>query len=113
YPYINGTKLPDYISRIIYYYGVYFNVNVQNPDSDKAISIYPNPATSNINIVTDGQEDATVTLINMTGQAVRSTDIPAGKQVVSMNIQGLAKGNYILHVHSGSKSIGKKQVTIH
>ncbi len=112
YPYIGGTKATNFDRKIIYYYEVYFDVSVKNTDVTKAISVYPNPATSGINILLNGQTDVHLSLVNMTGQTVRSIHVTDNTQKASINTEGLATGNYILHVKSEGNTLSTQKVII-
>ena len=112
YAYVGGTKASSYYKKIIYYYEVYFNVGVTNTEKSKAVKVYPNPATTDIHIVLNGEADVQVSLINMTGQIVRTVHVAGKTQKASINIEGLASGNYIIQATSAGQTIGAQQIAI-
>lgn len=111
YGYIAGFKLPTPAFVANLYYEYYFKVGVNDVAANKPVIIYPNPATSNINVLLDGQKDAHITLTNMAGQTVRSVNAD-NAQKVSVNITGVPAGNYILSVESTDQAARRQMVTI-
>ena len=112
YVYLGGIKLPTpyYVSNL--YYEHYFNVGVEGLAKTNTVNVYPNPATSNINIVSDKLNNATVTLTNMTGQVARTVQVAGSSTKASMNVSGLPAGNYILSITNNGISTARQMVTI-
>lgn len=111
YMYFGGFKLPTPFFIRNMYWEYYFNVGVQDTENKEHIVIYPNPATTNINIVLGERRDATVKLTGMSGQTVRSVQA-SGVQKVSMGVAGLPAGNYILSVDSEGHAPARQLVTV-
>ncbi|HRG89565.1 MAG TPA: T9SS type A sorting domain-containing protein, partial [Chitinophagales bacterium] len=71
------------------------------------VSVYPNPASSQLEIETPGAI-ARLQLSNMLGQVVLALPGTSSKQVI--DVSGLAKGIYLLNVKAGSKEAVQKVV---
>lgn len=110
--YLGGIKLPNpyYVSNI--YYEHYFDVGIDKTINTEKLKVYPNPATTSINIELDGRKDTKLSLINMTGQTVRVQNIADNTNNAVVNIAGLPAGNYILNVTSSNVAPAKQIVTI-
>lgn len=111
YMYLGGVKIPvpAYVSNL--YYEYYFNVGVDKAPVAKQLTVYPNPAHSFINVVTDGADNANIQLVNMTGQTVRTAKATAGQQVTQLQLSGLPAGNYIMTVNGGNTT-ARQMITI-
>jgi hypothetical protein len=86
---------------------------VQLKNAKTAISIYPNPFTSQVNIQTESAVSAsgTISLFDGTGKRVKYLNISlqAGTNYITLdNVQMLAKGVYYLEVVNGSKKTQTK-----
>lgn len=68
------------------------------------VSIYPNPATSVINI--DNAEGAQIALFDINGKMVYSVEHAAANQQIST--EGLTQGLYIARIISGNDVVTKK-----
>lgn len=110
YPYINGTKSNSPSTAGYFYYEHYWPVSVKETVVNSALSVYPNPASSHINIISSAA--GKVTLYDMAGRAVKQAEIPAAHTPFSLPISGLATGNYILQVGNDGSESYKKLVTI-
>lgn len=78
------------------------------------MTIFPNPATDNINVSFDAQGgDYVVTLSDLSGKIVSTNNLTnvSGTSTVSMNVEGLKAGNYLVAIANGSASF-TKMVTI-
>lgn len=112
YLYTGGVKSPNYIQKTTYYYEVYFDVSVEKIERNKTITVYPNPTTSDINIVLNGKSDMQVSLINMTGQTVRTLQVTDNAEKATISTNGLTAGNYVLTVYNGNRVSGTQMITI-
>jgi hypothetical protein len=74
--------------------------------SENELSIYPNPANSNVTI--DFPEKATLEIINMEGQVIKS--INADGNATTIDISGLANGVYFLKAKTEKGIVVKKLV---
>lgn len=68
--------------------------------------IYPNPATENvfIEIQSENNEQFSFEILNLKGQKIfyDSYDIAEGQNRISIDLTGIAKGNYLLKVKNKS-----------
>lgn len=112
-PYIwNGTEYTetgDYTQNFTAANGcdsiVTLHLNILSGISDiniSEITIYPNPATDILNIISSEPISA-IEIVNVTGQVVRREDVNA--QNAYINVGGLAKGMYVLKIY-GSQIVG-------
>jgi hypothetical protein len=76
-------------------------VSVNGINSDKSVSIYPNPTTGMLNIT--NADDATVTVFNMLGQEVMNA-----YNVKTINMNNMANGSYFVKVQTQNNVITKK-----
>ena len=111
YVYFGGFKIPNPFVVSNMYWEYYFNVGVQDAEKTKPIVIYPNPASTNINIVLGERKDANIRLTGMSGQTVRSVQVN-GVPKATLNVNGLPAGNYILNVESEGHAPARQLVTI-
>lgn len=78
------------------------------------LTIFPNPATDNINISFDAEGgDYVVTLTDLSGRIVSTNNLTnvSGTSTVAVNVSDLKAGNYLVAVANGSSSF-TKMVTI-
>lgn len=75
-------------------------VSVEYLSKNNSTSIYPNPASNNINISYKGNEQVRATLFNLTGKMITSVDLQKG--VNSINISQLTNGIYFIKLDGGS-----------
>ena len=78
----------------------------ESKHSNFHISLYPNPATEQINVeierINQLNEQMTLTLMDMTGRTFRQEVIPYGQEKTSWNISRLAPGAYFMIVSAGN-----------
>ena len=81
------------------------------------ISIYPNPASTMVNITLADKESGefssdvrTVALCNMAGQQVYETVVPTGASTVAISVADLPKGVYNLILSNGKNIASKKLI---
>ncbi len=85
-----------------------FVTGVVTNDGLYGISIYPNPATDNINleVTSPGPAEMRVTLYDLTGKTIFTDESPAGRK--SYGLEGYAPGIYFVQVEiSGSRMTQK------
>ncbi|NNC95399.1 MAG: T9SS type A sorting domain-containing protein [Chitinophagales bacterium] len=68
-------------------------------------TIYPNPASGNINIELANQEDVEIAIVNLSGQLMLKEVIIGSHE---LDVSTLAEGIYIIEVKSGSKKMFHK-----
>lgn len=87
-------------------------VAIKMDNTKTGISIYPNPARSYANIISDKPEDlngAVLTIVDMAGKVTLKQTLSANNQQ-QINISALAKGMYIVHILKTSGVETKKLV---
>lgn len=111
YAYFGGIKVPTPLAVRNLYYEHYFNVGISAEQQSRPVTIYPNPASSHINVVLNGKQ-ATIQLTNMAGQTVRSLAANNGEQLALVNLAGLPAGNYIMTVAGTDTAPQRQMITI-
>jgi hypothetical protein len=82
-----------------------------NELSDINMSIFPNPASGNVNVSFDAAEaDYTVVIMDLQGRAVTSEykNDSKGIQTITIPVSDLASGSYLVSVSSAKGKITKK-----
>jgi hypothetical protein len=82
-------------------------------DGGASVSVYPNPASDQLNIVILGMEGATsVTITDARGKVVRTinTNITSGEEVLTYSVADFAQGIYFINVRNSDNVISKKFV---
>lgn len=111
YPFVGGVKFPIAAFVQNLYYEEYYDVSVKDAPKAGTITVYPNPASTTVNIVLGDMQQAQVQLLNMSGQVVRSVNA-SNQQRVQLNTSGLAVGNYLLNITSADGAPARQMVTI-
>ncbi len=93
-------------------------VNDVNGVSKAQYSIYPNPATTNVNVVVDAQEAADNTIMvvsDVTGKVLQQTQvsIKQGLNAFSLDVATYPTGTYIVTVANSSWKVSDKVVVQH
>ena len=83
-------------------------VNVKDVESKK-INVYPNPATSTVNVQLVDNSQANIQLFNLVGQVVMSEQVN-GQDMVTLNVSNLNNGIYMLKVNQNGKVYTSKVV---
>ncbi len=73
------------------------------------VYVYPNPAKDIVTIATEGQVINTIHIMDVAGHVVRSTT-GAGQTLVSMPVNDLAAGIYVVQVQTATGTVTKKIV---
>ena len=80
------------------------------------LSIFPNPAENNLNVVitTDNPCIVTMFVMNVAGESLNGTKkrLSAGSNAYSLNVSGFAAGTYAVVINTGDKQIVKKWVKL-
>jgi hypothetical protein len=109
----NGTSFGSIDSA---YFEVNTQVGVIEKDIEANIAIYPNPATSSINLYffMPDNEKVSVTVYDLTGRKVRSEEpgfLAAGPQVIRIGSDDLKPGFYMVQTIMGDK-IDTQKITV-
>ena len=109
----NGTQITSaggYTDGFIAKYGLQCSVGIQEQTANTQgqLLLFPNPATTNINIQTSGFNNSTITIINTMGQTVFSQALQSNQNAVSINISNLSGGVYFIKVNDEKNSTTQK-----
>lgn len=88
----------------------YSDVRKVNFVNEESVSVYPNPATSVLNITATGSiinKAASVQVFSMEGKLVMQKQVSALNRTESFNVSALATGKYIMRISSESEVITK------
>ncbi|MBC8489254.1 MAG: T9SS type A sorting domain-containing protein [Bacteroidetes bacterium] len=96
-----GFHYDIFIAKIIYN-----NTGIEKIEIDPKIKIYPNPATSYINIESD--EDAIISIVNINGQLLKQYLFVKDKSEKTFDISSFAPGLYIIKIQTESKILSGK-----
>lgn len=90
-------------------------VGINEAEAVKVLNVYPNPATSRVNITFElaTSSDVKVSIVNLVGQEVSSLSFPnsaKGKFELPMNVSNLTPGVYMVNVSAGNSTQTQKVV---
>ena len=88
-------------------------MDVNDYAEEASVTIFPNPASDQLNIVILGMEGATsVTITDARGKVVRTinTNITSGEEVLTHSVADFAQGIYFINVRNSDNVISKKFV---
>ncbi|MFO8086423.1 MAG: T9SS type A sorting domain-containing protein [Bacteroidales bacterium] len=90
--------------------GAFFDwqVGVENNEQTMEMSIYPNPATDQVNITIEDYNNATVEVYNLLGEVVKSAQVT--DENTQLDVANLNNGTYIVRVMNGDNVATKKVV---
>ncbi|MES2617691.1 MAG: T9SS type A sorting domain-containing protein [Bacteroidota bacterium] len=101
-----ATQTNNVVANPIVWYNVQrWPVSVNGVNADAKVSVYPNPASNNVNInlgVVDFNAPVKVSIIDVSGREVATENFNASFENISMNTSSLEKGIYIVKVMNGS-----------
>lgn len=85
----------------------------ENANTEK-ISIFPNPASSVINIQLGFtlKTALSVTLLDMRGRLLLKKEIPSNNKSLQLNVSPFAKGTYLLKINNSNASISQSYKVI-
>lgn len=66
-------------------------------DGSESLTLFPNPATTSLNIDYKSQQSAKVRLVDFKGAVHYKRSIQAGAQLLTMPLHNIAAGTYVLH----------------
>jgi uncharacterized protein (DUF1501 family) len=82
-------------------------LNTDKPTSKTDLKIYPNHATEDLNIVAP-ESILQIKMYNVEGHLVKTRDEPLQTSAVTLRVDNLAAGMYMVHVKTATKTFGKK-----
>ncbi len=86
---------------------------LQNANEDFFLNAYPNPANDQLNVAFDlqGDQETEIALTNLSGRVLRQRVINAfGLEVVTLDVDDLESGIYLLRVQNGGRVKSQKIV---
>jgi hypothetical protein len=95
------------ISKTVHIWGM----GVRNPDAlDHKIQLYPNPATSSVNLSIDLRSDneSIVELLDVQGRLVRNYQLPGRPGTYNLNLDNISEGQYMVVVKNGTMRAVKR-----
>lgn len=103
-----ATAGEDYSAKI-WFASQETGVEEQIPFTLKSFSIYPNPTDNNFNLQFEQEisNSTPLSIVNILGQQVVSTQIPAGTKEQTISLEGLPKGMYMVKLNATVKSVIK------
>jgi hypothetical protein len=84
-------------------------LGITEATSTSNLTVYPNPATDVANVTWEGMEVTGIAVYNMAGQLVQNTTV--GSFVSNYTVQGLATGDYLVHLTTAQGEKLVKKVT--
>ncbi len=88
-------------------------IGIEEVSAFTSTNIFPNPANNQINVRfdLDQAQNATISIVNMIGQTMLSTEVDADlSNTVSMNVSSLNAGVYFVKIAAGKSTITEKLV---
>jgi len=82
-----------------------FISGVNNNNESVGVMTFPNPVTNNINIVSNNNIEKVI-LFDYNGKEVNSKSV--NNTATQINVEGLAKGNYLMQIYSGNTIVKRK-----
>ena len=88
-------------------YNTFSTVGISSADKNIQFSIYPNPATSavNVNYISNNKKDITMTIFNQVGQIVGTEVLNGKKSNAKLDVSHLSNGTYIVRLEDATGSI--------
>jgi len=87
------------------------NLSIDDAEFASAVSIYPNPTKGEFFIKNESYLNIDKVIIyDLSGRLISQYDINSASRIESINIQGMAKGVYLVNLHSDRANISTKLV---
>ena len=74
---------------------------------DALISVYPNPATTTVNAVSNGGDIQSYTVVDVSGKVILSEIVDGGTKEIEFSVQNFENGAYILELKTIAGTIAK------
>ena len=81
-------------------------LNNNSIESEKKLTIYPNPAKNELFIETNSTEISFITIYNMIGQIIQT--IPNAKNTTSIDVSNLKSGSYFIKIVTDNSTISQQ-----
>ena len=101
------------VLKSVYYWSEFDASDISgiNNLNELSVKIYPNPVTDNITLERDGSSGLmNVSLLTVTGRLIKTAVLTGQKS--SMDLSGLSKGTYILHIETDKGTYSTKIVKL-
>jgi hypothetical protein len=100
---------PDFGHGVKYTFFLGSYTLVQEPDIENLIYIFPNPAENTINIATtDLTGLIDLSIFDMQGKLIYTNKINNSGELITIPLQNLSSGNYLLKIENNNKVVSKK-----
>ncbi|WP_430931241.1 T9SS type A sorting domain-containing protein [Saccharicrinis sp. 156] len=88
------------------------DVSVKDNYLNEKVKVYPNPATTQLNIVFSKiiNDEQLISIINSTGSVVLSKEIEQGTQSFTIDVNSFVRGMYMLRINSGESQYSSKVI---
>ena len=84
-------------------------INTPSLDADK-ISVYPNPANADVFVEVQGGNARSIVISDISGRTVRSIDGLTGQSLITVPVDGISPGMYLMQIHGDGAVVTKKIV---
>ena len=78
------------------------------------VSIYPNPASSfvNVSLISERSQTVTISVADPAGKivAIKKVQLLQGQQNLHLNIKGVAAGSYFIQIFSGNGMVATSKI---
>ncbi len=81
------------------------NIGIDENLIESLFIVFPNPASSHINIHIKNMEDGTISILEVGGKVLQSVSLHPNKTEYTLNIEGYAKGIYFLNIQMEGEKI--------
>lgn len=82
-------------------------IGIDELSLDALISVYPNPATTTVNAVSNGGDILSYTVVDASGKVILSEIVDGGTKEVEFSVQSFENGAYILELNTAKGTIAK------
>ncbi len=82
-------------------------IGIDELSLDALISVYPNPATTTVNAVSNGGDIQSYTVVDVSGKVILSEIVDGGTKEVEFSVQSFENGAYILELNTAGGTIAK------
>lgn len=108
---VGAVTCDTVITKTVKVYNLSELLSTQTVDNASLLSVYPNPASSVLNIIaTEGTTIAHITLADVTGKTVYTETVDTSRK--SFDVQGFAKGVYLLQIRLNNGQTVMQKVII-
>ncbi len=120
--YISPEDPEDYIQIGIESFGSMFYYEVYLVDScpplsigeliENSIILYPNPSSDIVNIHVENDDQATLTILDVSGRSVKELIIEKGEEAVQIDVSKFPKGMYFIQLYENGKLLMNEKLMV-